>query len=169
MTRRFWCSTRRPSTSNAMSAIRSSPPPAAWPFMSYRSTRSPLQSSSSLSLSLSFFLSLRPFGKFTFLYFPIFIHKSLFPPMYLIEFIIILCEIWLVILQEYGNFFFFFRLIWLIVMDFLYAMSINVRKLRKETIKGYNFFNGVNVKLVYWFCKNSVICVQWLVGRGRSS
>ena len=38
-TRRFLFSTRRPSTSSAMSATRSSPPPLAWPSTSSKSTR----------------------------------------------------------------------------------------------------------------------------------
>lgn len=45
-TRRYWCSIRRPSTSSAMFATRSSPPPAAWPSMSFRSTRNKLPSPS---------------------------------------------------------------------------------------------------------------------------
>ena len=57
--RRSLFSTRRPSTSSAMSAIRSSPPPLAWPSTSSRSTRRP--SPSTFACHLQFFLRQFPF------------------------------------------------------------------------------------------------------------
>lgn len=71
-TRRFWCSIKKPSTSNVMSATRSYPPPAACKFTSFRFTRRPSRSlylyhfhvSNSIFLRANFVCFVRDFSFF---------------------------------------------------------------------------------------------------------